>query len=1663
MSDKAIRVLEFDGKETSWTMWQAKYQARARTKGWIKVLLGKETPPKFDKVIDISTALGKTEEKLCEVNEQGYSDLLLSMEDEIAFGLVDEAKTNDQPDGDLHTAWKALVAKYQPATVNALVQLKQELMNCVMSSGENPEEYVQRVETLNRKVKSIDAAKAMDVDSLLIHVCGNAPEEYDHIMPNLQKRIGQGLTIADLKADMKVIYDILQKRTGSQKLIDKALITTGGKFKGKCGICGKTGHKGDQCWEKQENKDKRPANWKPKGKGSNDGGKFKGTCNYCGKKGHKEEKCWKKKADLYQKQNGNDSANVSKEKEIVEKVLMAFDKDGNDDARSTTTEQRQEELMSDEESKQELKRPERPQQPVVGYCVDRWDREQQDRAYKKYEEEFNEYRLALLKYVAKANDPSEPKVYDGENDHYMVRHVNGVPQNPLVDPYFTKSLKPGSQGMKNAIALYDIAIDEYSAWKTADNERMVSEYKQSLEKTLFGPKGKPNTQKKIDEVLERKTKNLNEKKRVQEIDEGDKKKAAKLEDTPDTALVLETNKTSGHTLLVKANDKITEKTWLADSAASSHMTTTMEGMYDIETLKNHFVQVGGKAKLRAIARGKIDVIIQQKNGDTISMTLTNVLCTPELGYNLVSLTKAFLVGGYKLAGDKNGLQLRKGDVEFTFDRVIQSGTGVLLGVEMIKVQQEKPETAAVVLAEGTKVSYAKMHALLGHVGEDRIRATAKKLKLQLTGRVSKCEDCAVSKARQTNLNQEAENKSTVPGQRLLFDISSIKGKSYGGAKFWLLVIDEATDYCMSIFLTKKNHLGKEMLKLLRELKTKGYNVEYLRCDNAGENRSFQEMVRETEDLHPTFEFTAPGTPQQNGKPERKFATLFGRVRSMLNGANLTQKMRDALWAECGATATKLDNVCATDAEKDCPWQAFHKTKEMPKWMRDLKTFGEIGIVTNHKDKKIRGKLDDRGYTAIFTGYSDDHAGGVYRFINTKTRRAILSRDVLWLNKSWGEWKGLVNQPKLSDDDDDDRVAIRMRSDESENNSNDQNNTNDNETELSDNDEEVTTEPEGTRRATRSARQEMMTPMAQPGTRLHRELAQLETYYNRTLTPGVTPNRMNRDEEDEGTNSEIENAEIALISLMSGGRDPLTFREAWDHPDPEERAKWREAIRKEFHDMNKRRVWRYIRRRDVPNNRRLIGCKWVFKKKRNGVYRARLVALGYSQIPGVDFTENFSPVVDDITFRLALVYAHVFNLEIELIDVETAFLYGELIEEIYMEIPEGLEQFEDIPEDCCTQLQATLYGLVQASRMFWKKFMKCMVDKLGFKQSRADPCLLIKTDIDDGVCLVCTYVDDIAVIGSAEAREYVRTEIRKYFETKESSQFNDYLGVNVVQDFDGFHLRQDDILQRLEKHFGNDIKGVKAKTPLSSGTTIIKARDDSEILNDLEQSKYRSGVGSLNYLVKHTRPEISNAVRDLSKVLGNATKAHLKNMYHTIKFVLDTKKWGLVFKPIFSGTWRVVAYSDSTFASDRDNRRSVTGYCIYVNGALIAWKSRIQKNVTLSSTEAEYVAISETCMAMMHIKQLLEFMGRQIELPMTLRVDNIGAMYLANNATSSRTRHIDTRYHYVRELCDEMNPIVKLEFCRSEENKADMYTKNLAQGSFEKLNKGNHDVLEEPVG
>ena len=189
-------------------------------------------------------------------------------------------------------------------------------------------------------------------------------------------------------------------------------------------------------------------------------------------------------------------------------------------------------------------------------------------------------------------------------------------------------------------------------------------------------------------------------------------------------------------------------------------------------------------------------------------------------------------------------------------------------------------------------------------------------------------------------------------------------------------------------------------------------------------------------------------------------------------------------------------------------------------------------------------------------------------------------------------------------------------------------------------------------------------------------------------------------------------------------------------------------------------------------------------------------------------------------------------------------------------------------------------------------------------------------------------------------------------------------------------------------------------------------------------------------------------------MDGANLAHQKMLHRAIKFVEHAKNRELVLKPTNEFDWNIKGYCDSDYTGDADNRRSVSGYVVYLNNFPIPWKSRGQKTVALSSTEAEYIALSEVSTEIIFISEVLKFMEVSIRYPIEINVDNVGAIYLAKNAsTTTRTKHIDIQYDFIREHVD--NGKIRIKFLRSEDNTADIMTKNL---SGEKFHKHNNNIF-----
>ena len=482
-------------------------------------------------------------------------------------------------------------------------------------------------------------------------------------------------------------------------------------------------------------------------------------------------------------------------------------------------------------------------------------------------------------------------------------------------------------------------------------------------------------------------------------------------------------------------------------------------------------------------------------------------------------------------------------------------------------------------------------------------------------------------------------------------------------------------------------------------------------------------------------------------------------------------------------------------------------------------------------------------------------------------------------------------------------------------------------------------------------------------------------------------------------------------------------------------------------MDSNTVWTKVKRSKIPEGRRCVKHKWVFEIKRSGVFRARLVACGYSQVPGVDFNEIFSPVCNDITFRIVLICMILWKMEGLIFDVITAFLTGDLEEEIYMECPQGMEH----EDDEVLLLNKTIYGLVQASRQYNKKFSSILTKKMGFRQCRSDPCLFYRKD-DKGTVIVLTYVDDNLCIGNKEALEGVLQEIVTHgLQITVERHLTDYLSCEIRMNKSRTMawIGQPHMVKKIIKTFEEEVnKRTRLQTPGTPGLCIRKVEKEHQVSTELHK-RYRTGVGMLLFLIKHSRPDLCNAVRELTKCLDGPNEAAYKEMLRVIKFVMDTKDRGLKIAPtMVELEWSLIVFSDSDWAGDKDGRKSVGGYMIFLNGVLIAWRSKSQKVVSLSSAEAEFYACAEAVKEVPFIVQILKFLGIQVKTPVEVKVDNVGAIYMSQNqASSTRTRHMDTRWFYVNDLQDEGLIVVK--FVRSEDNVSDVATKNVTAETMKK--------------
>ena len=511
-------------------------------------------------------------------------------------------------------------------------------------------------------------------------------------------------------------------------------------------------------------------------------------------------------------------------------------------------------------------------------------------------------------------------------------------------------------------------------------------------------------------------------------------------------------------------------------------------------------------------------------------------------------------------------------------------------------------------------------------------------------------------------------------------------------------------------------------------------------------------------------------------------------------------------------------------------------------------------------------------------------------------------------------------------------------------------------------------------------------------------------------------------------------------------DPINYKEALEDVDVQE---WQKAMDREMESMYSNSVWSLV---EAPKGVKPIGCKWIYKRKRGSdgkveTFKARLVAKGYTQKEGIDYEETFSPVAMLKSIRILLVVAASLDYEIWQMDVKTAFLNGNLNEDIYMQQPEGFKAKGK--EHMVCKLQRSIYGLKQASRSWNIRFDQA-ITSFGFEKSPDEPCVYKRIQAQKVVFLVL-YVDDILLIGNdKQVLSGVKDWLHKQFDMKDLGEANYILGIKLIRDRKNklLALSQASYIDKILVRFNME-NSKRGSLPFRHGIHLSKEQSPKtpEQKERMSRIPYASAVGSLMYAMLCTRPDICYAVGVVSRYQSDPGEEHWIAVKHILKYLRRTRDYMLVYS---SGSLETIGFTDSDFQGDIDSRKSTSGYVFTLYGGAVCWRSIKQTCVVDSTTEAEYVAASEAAKEAVWLKkfimdlQVIPSAGR----PITLYCDNSGAVAQSKEPRyHKKQKHIERKYHLIRDIIERGDTVVTK--IASEENLADPFTKALPVQVFER--------------
>ena len=1015
-----------------------------------------------------------------------------------------------------------------------------------------------------------------------------------------------------------------------------------------------------------------------------------------------------------------------------------------------------------------------------------------------------------------------------------------------------------------------------------------------------------------------------------------------------------------------------DESWFLDSGASDHLSRNLKWFVNYKQFDVPLnVKIGNGSIIEALGSGRIN-LVSIVDGETINCHFENVLYVPDVAMNLVSVG-CVMDKGFKLKTDMQKCVLMK------------DGKTIVTGNRHRKLYKLSIKVIVDEVCTNFALcnSFELWHAGLGHPNKIYTENILKRHNINIP--IPKdffCKYCKFGKQSRLPF-KSGKSKTTKIGQLIHTDVCGpMEVNSIGGSRYYVIFKDDFSGFCYLSTIAFKSQVFSKFKIFCGYLENiTGEKVRKLRSDNGSEYMSAEFGLFLTNN-NIEHEKTVVYTPEQNGCSERENRTIVEMARTMIHSRNLDVKY----WAEAVNTAVFiLNRTLPHNDNKLTPYELWFGK---PYNIDFCRVFGTKAFCHVPKEKRL--KWDKKSREGVFVGYGDLTKG--YRIYFPTLDTVEILRDVDFENEL------TISENKFEDSTEQIIYLSKNTTEENENLNEIFEEENGNADEIENENLEINSSMDDSMCTCNddefSPSSDCLTP-------------ELKSHYN-------LRNRM---------------CNIMMVDVY----EPSNFKQALDSENSDE---WKKAMNDEMDSLIKNETWDLV---DKPVHVRILSNRWVFKIKRNADFsidrfKARLVIRGCSQHAGIDYEETYSPVVRYETIRLLLSIAVCKRMTLTQFDIKTAFLYGEVDNEVFMSQPEG---FGNGSNQVC-RLKKSLYGLKQASRC-WNQRFTIFMQRLDFKISDYDPGLYMfhKEHI---MILVALYVDDGLVL-SNDSNELSRILqcLQSEFDVRIGS-LSHFLNMNIKVHEDKIFINQSIYISQLLYQF-KMAECRSVKTPIDN----IKDLFTDEIETNYNPGfDYRKAVGSLMYLSLISRPDLTFAVNLASRFLEKPKPVHYNLVKRIFRFLRGTTDYELVYG---RGDLDVVAFSDSDFGNDLESRKSVTGVVLKVGDNPIIWISRKQGVVSMSTTEAEYIAASEATKELIGVKNILEEI-LNVSVHAELLIDNQSAIKLVRNPQfHKRSKHIEIKYHFIRE--NFQKGIFEIKYVKSEDQLGDIFTKPLGTVKFQK--------------